>query len=219
MARKYFDAAQKLHYSKFTELDEIEIDIQTKQFVDAAAKARNVLATCRQSRSGPWDNGDACAANALISLAEAERLSGDLKTSAEALKQAKPLISKIEDIYPRGRLLYGEANQERAEGHFQQSAAFYQQAIQLVEEAKANTDHEFQLSMSETYDFVYDEMVDCLYSLSEQEKGPKSVQTAIEALGYAETNKARQFEKSWGRGFVTELSRKLPLEVVQQEDA
>lgn len=219
LARKYFDSAQKLHYSKLTELDEIEIDIQTKHFAEATATATDVLASCRKSKNGPWDNGDACAVEALISLAEAERLSGDLKASAEALKEAMPLVSKNQDIYSRGRLLYGEANQERAEGHFGQAVRFYQQAIQLVEDAKTNIDPEFQLSMSETYDFVYDELVDCLYSLSEQEKGPQKLQTAIEALGYAETNKARQFEKSWGRTFVTELRRKLPLDIVQQEDA
>ncbi|MFZ0737930.1 MAG: CHAT domain-containing tetratricopeptide repeat protein [Candidatus Acidiferrales bacterium] len=218
LARKYFATAQKLHYNKFTELDEIEIDIQTKHFVNAVANAKNVLAACRQGRSLPWDNGDPCAANALISLAEAERLSGDLKASAAALKQAKPLIAKIDDVYLRGRLLYGEANQERAAGHFQQSAALYQQTIQLIEAVKGNTDQESQLSLSDTYDFVYDEMVDCLYSLSEQEKGLERVETAIEALGYAETNKARQFEKSWGQSFVSELRKKLPLEVIQQED-
>jgi CHAT domain-containing protein len=218
LARKYFDSAQKLHYSKLTELAEIEIDIQTKHFAEATATARDVLASCRKSKNGPWDNGDACAVEALISLAEAERLSGDLKASAEALKEAKPLVSKNQDIYSRGRLLYGEANQERAEGHFGQAAGFYQQAIQLVEDAKTNIDPEFQLSMSETYDFVYDELVDCLYSLSEQEKGPQKLQTAIEALGYAETNKARQFANSWGQAFVSELREKLPLDVLQEED-
>jgi CHAT domain-containing protein/tetratricopeptide (TPR) repeat protein len=219
LARKYFAKAQKLHYSKFAELDEIEIDIQTKQFVNAVANAKNVLAACHQNRSVPWDTGDPCAANALISLAEAERLSGDLKASAGALKQAKLLIAKIDDIYLRGRLLYGEANLERATGHFQRAAEFYRQTIGLIEAVKGNTDRESQLSLSDTYDFVYDEMVDCLYSLSEQQKGPERVETAIEALGYAETNKARQFDKSWGQSFVSELRKKLPLEVVQQEDS
>lgn len=219
LARKYFAEAQKLHYSKFAELDEIEIDIQTKQFVNAVANAKSVLAACRQNKRVPWDSGDSCAANALIGLAEAERLSGDLKASAEALKQARSLIAKIDDIYLRGRLLYGEANQERSAGHFQQSAAFYRQTIQLIEAVKRNTDQESQLSLSDTYDFVYDEMVDCLYSLSEQEKGPQRVGTAIEALGYAEKNKARQFEKSWGQSFVSELRKQLPLEVIEQEDA
>jgi CHAT domain-containing protein len=155
---------------------------------------------------------------ALISLAEAERLSGDLKASAEALKEAKPLVSKNQDIYSTGRLLYGEANQERAEGHFGQAAGFYQQAIQLVEDAKTNIDPEFQLSMSETYDFIYDELVDCLYSLSEQEKGPEKLHATVEALTYAETNKARQFANSWGQAFVSELREKLPLDVLQEED-
>ncbi|MGI0084327.1 MAG: CHAT domain-containing protein, partial [Nitrososphaerales archaeon] len=86
-------------------------------------------------------------------------------------------------------------------------------------EAKENIDPQLQLSTSDTYDFVYDELIDCLYSLSEQEKRSERVQTAIEALGYAEANKARQFEKSWGQTFVSELRNKLPLDVVQQEDA
>ena len=217
MARKYFALAQKLHHSQTTELDEIEIDIQTKQFAQAVATAKNALAACRQ-KHGVWDNGQVCAANALISLAEAERLSGDFKASATALEQAKPLVGKNEDIYLRGRLLYGEANQERAMGHSREAVGFYKQAIQLIEEAKGNIDPESQLAMADTYDFVYDELVDCLYSLSEQEKGPEKLHATVEALTYAETNKARQFANSWGQAFVSELREKLPLDVLQEED-
>ena len=79
-------------------------------------------------------------------------------------------------------------------------------------------DPQLQLSMSDTYDFVYDELIDCLYSLANK-KGSERLQTAIEALNYAEANKARQFEKLWGQTFISELRNKLPLDVVQKEDA
>lgn len=214
MASKYIASAQELDQSRLTELDElIEIDIQTKKYSEAVVSAKEALAACKSSK----DN--ACVANGLVSLAEAERLSGDLKASAAALQKAKPLVAKDRDIYLRGRFLYGEANQERAAGNFRKSVRLYQQTIDLVEEAKENSSPQLQLSVSDTYDFVYDELIDCLYSLSEQETGSEKVQTAIEALGYAEANKARQFEKSWGQTFVNELRNELPLDVVQQEDA
>ncbi|MGA8221051.1 MAG: CHAT domain-containing protein, partial [Candidatus Acidiferrales bacterium] len=212
MARKYMDLAQKLHYSKRRKFDDIEIDIQTKKYSEAVASAKDILAGCRREKD------TACLANGLISLAEAERLSGDLNASDAALQQAEPLVAKHQDIYLRGQLLYGEANQERAAGHFRKAVSFYQKTIDLIDEAKENIDPQLQLSMSDTYDFVYDELIDCLYSLSEQEKQSERVQTAIEALGYAEANKARQFEKSWGQTFVRELRNKLPLDAIQQED-
>jgi CHAT domain-containing protein len=213
MARKYTSLAQKLRKNELADLDElVEIDIQTKQYPEAVANAKEALAACKPINKG------ACVGSELISLAEAERLSGDLKASATALKKAKPLVLRDQDFYSRGRLLYGEANQERAAGHFRKAVSFYQKTIDLIDVAKENIDPQLQLSMSDTYDFVYDELIDCLYSLSEQERGSARLQTAIEALGYAEANKARQFEKSWGQTFVSELRNKLSLDVVQQED-
>ena len=214
MARKYISLAEKLRKNELTDLDElVEIDIQTKEYSEALATAKEALAACEPS------NGNACVAGELISLAEAERLSGDLKASAAALKRANPLVANDQDFYLRGRFLYGEANQERAAGHFRKAIKFYQQTINLIEQAKDNMDPQLQLSMSDTYDFVYDELIDCLYSLSEQGKGSERLQTAIEALNYAEANKARQFEKLWGQTFIGALRNKLPLDVVQKEDA
>ena len=213
MARKYIASAQKLHYSKLMAFDDVEIEIQTKKYSEAVTSAKQALAACRQ------DKDSACIASGLISLAEAARLSGNLKASEGELKNAEPLVAKNKDVYLRGRLLYGEANQERAAGDFRKAVGFYKEIIDLVDKAKGSIDPQLQLSMSDTYDFVYDELIDCLYSLSEQERGSARLQTAIEALGYAEANKARQFEKSWGQTFVSELRNKLPLDVVQQEDA
>lgn len=212
LARKYMGLAQKLHYSKRREFDDIEIDIQMKKYSEAAAIAKDILSGCRQEKD------TVCLASGLVSLAEAERLSGELDASDAALREAQPLVRKNQDIYLRGRLLYGEANQARTSGHFRSAVGFYEKTIDLIDEAKENIDPQLQLSMSDTYDFVYDELIDCLYSLSEQERGSAKLQTAIEALGYAEANKARQFEKSWGQTFVSELRNKLPLDVVQQED-
>lgn len=213
IARKYISLAEALGSSAITNLDELaEIDIQTKQYSEAVVDARKALAACK-----PNDD-HACVASQLISLAETERLSGKLKDSVAALRKAKPIVAKNQDFYLRGRLLYGEANLERAEGNFRKAAGFYEQTIDLIDQAKGNISPQLQLSMSDTYDFVYEELIDCLYSLSEQESGSARLQTAIEALGYAEANKARQFEKSWGQTFVSELRSKLPLDVLQQED-
>lgn len=213
MARKYFKDAQKLNYERLRELDEIEIDIQTKKYSDAVQMAKDGIAACHAG-------GDSdCTANALISLAEAERLSGDFKTSSETLKEAKPLVAKSRDFYLEGRYLYGEANQERAAGHFIAAVAFYERVIGLIEQAKGNIDPQYQLSMSDTYDFVYDELIDSLHSLYEQEPDKEKLKTAMQALNYAETNKARQFDKSWGQTFVTALSQKLPLDVIQKENS
>ena len=212
LARKYFDDAQKLKYNRLRELDELEIDLQTKRYSEAVIMAKDALVACHE-------RGDSdCIANALISLAEAERLSGDLKASAVTLKDAKPLVTKSRDFYLEGRYFYGEANIQRASGHFTDAVSFYERIIALIEEAKENIDPEFQLSISDTYDFVYDELIDSLYSLYQQENGKPKLRMATQALNYAEANKTRQFEKSWGQTFVSELRNRLPSDVVQQED-
>ena len=212
MARKYYALAQKLHYSKSLELDLLEIDLQTKKYSEAAANARQAIDACRQEK-----NTD-CVANGLISLAEAERLQGHLKAASAALKEAKPLVAKEQDIYLKGRLLYGEANQERATGNFKAAVSFYEQTTELIGEAKGNIDPKSQLSISDEYDYVYDELIDSLYFLSQKEKGTEKLRSAISALNFAEANKARQFEKSWGQTFVGGLRQKLPLDVLQRED-
>lgn len=211
MARKYLTLAQKLHYDKLRELDGLEIDIQAKEYSHAVGIAKEALAACQETDSN-------CMGHGLVSLAEAERLSGDLRASSASLKRAKPLVTKDRDVYLRGRFLYGEANQERAAGHFGAAVTFYERTIELIENAKGNIDPQLQLSMSDTYDYVYDELIDCLYSLSKQQTGTEKIKTAEKALTYAETNKARQFDKSWGQAFISGFRRKLPPDILQQED-
>jgi hypothetical protein len=73
-------------------------------------------------------------------------------------------------------------------GHFGTAVTSYERTIELIENAKGNIDPQFQLSMSDTYDFVYDELIDSLYSLSEHQAGTEKVKSAQKALDYAETN-------------------------------
>lgn len=210
-ARKYFALAQNLHYDKIRELDDLEIDIQTKNFSDAMKVAKETLSTCQATDSN-------CIGHGLISLAEAERLSGDLKESSATLNRAKSLVTKDQDIYLRGRFLYAEANQERASGHFAAAVTFYEQTVKLIEDTKEDIDAQFQVSLSDTYDFVYDELIDSLFSLSEQQGEVGRAQSAEKALNYAERNKARLFDKSWGQTFISGLGEKIPSDVLQQEN-
>ncbi len=139
LARKYFRLGRRNFITaSLTELAEIRLISRQNTLLEATATAKGC--SCQfavRSKNGPWDNGGRCARwkrwSAQPKQSDSQATSRLLRT---ALKEAKPLVSKNQDIYLKGPPSYGEANQERAEGAFRTSCRFYQQAIQLVEDAK-----------------------------------------------------------------------------------
>ena len=158
-----------------------------------------------------------CQGGWLISLSEAERKSGDVRASGLSLKEASSLAANSKDVYLQGRLLYGKAGQARAEGHLGEAFQSFKELISLVETVKGAGDLKQQRSVSETYGFIYDEMVSALYEMSAGKSEIEKARLASLGLEYAETNKARQFSQSWGRTFSTELRRILPVDVQEKE--
>ena len=207
-ALTYYQKATALGYA--SNADMLEIYIQKGQFADAIKAGHDVVEACVKAHN------DDCQAHALISLSEAQRKSADLSASASALKEAQRVGTKSTDYYLQGRLLYGKAGQERAEGHLQQAASSYEQLISLIETVKGQGG-KTQRSMAESYGFIYDELVSTLFAMSDRAQGPEKNRLASLALQYAETNKARQFADSWGRSFVTELRRTLPADLQETE--
>jgi CHAT domain-containing protein len=203
--------AQSLGFGSSFQLDQLEIYLQTGRYTAAIAIANEALKNCLRQRDSE------CQANALISLAEAERRNGDLSAAETTLRKAAPLVAKEDNFYLYGQLLYAQANQERSSAHFQKAVELYEKVIALVEEIKGRPDSESQRSVGETYDFIYDELIDALYSLREQRSGSEADGYAAEALKYAEANKARQFTYSWGKTFLYAAKQQVPADVQEQE--
>lgn len=207
----YFETAKHLGYKWSLDLDQLEIYLQTGQYPQAIASAKAGLEDCLIRKDTQ------CQAHALISLAEAERRSGDLSAAATTLSKAGPLVGKEKDFYLQGRLFYAQANQEKDSGHFRQSVELYEKVIVLVEQTKGSPGSESQRSTEETYHFIYDELIDALYSLRQESAGSERDEYAAEALKYAEANKAREFVYSWGKTFLYAAKLQLPSNVQDQE--
>lgn len=208
-ARAYYATAQQLGYADNADL--VEIDLQTQHYSDAVKAAEIDLTTCTRTKDA------FCEAHAFISLSEAQRKAGDISAAALSLREAQQRAVKINDLYLQGRLLYGQAGQERAEGHFEQAAASYEKLVTLLETTKGQGDLKTERSIAESYDFIYDELLSTLFTMSAVKTGIERTRLASLALEYAETNKARQFAETWGRSFVTELRHGLPSDVAEKE--
>src|SRR5438270_1758223 len=209
-AQQCYRKAEELGYGESLQLDLMEIHLQTGRYSDAAQIANANIQRC--IKAGDFE----CQAHGLLSLSEAQRLNGEIKAARSALNQARTLVSKSEDFYLKGRLLYGEARQLKSEGKFSEALASYKQVISLIETVKGTLDANEQKALAETYGFIYDELVSLLYSMSKQ-GGRDQLRFASEALEYAEINKARQFATSWGRTFVDQMRRSLPASTQEVE--
>jgi CHAT domain-containing protein len=211
-ARECYAKAQEFSDRRTLRLDLMEIDLQTDKYSEAEQIARESLQDCQRSK----DTG--CQAHALISLSEAEMLGGKLKDSRSALTKARPLASKSQEIYLRGRFLYAEARLLVSEGKFDEGLLTYKQLISLIEMIKGNLSAQDQKAISENYDYIYDELVSLFYSMSKRTPGSQ-LKWASESLGYAEINKARQFAASWGRVFVNQMRQTLPPTIQEREQS
>ena len=208
-ARAYYATAQQLGFTDNADL--VEIDLQTQRYSDAVKAAQIDLTTCTQRKDA------FCEAHAFISLSEAQRKAGGISAAAFSLREAQQRAAKINDLYLQGRLLYGQAGQQRAEGHFEQAAASYEKLVTLLESTKVQSDLKTERSIAESYDFIYDELLSTLFEMSGAKTRAERTRLASLAFEYAETNKARQFAETWGRSFVTELRHELPSDVAENE--
>lgn len=211
-AEECYRKALDLGHGKILDLDLMEIHLQTGRYYEAAKTARDRVQDCLK------DKDDNCRAHALISLSEAERLSGNVRESRAALNEARPLVSRSPELYLRGRLMYQESRLLASEGKLNDALASYERLISLLESVKGKLDAQEQKSISENYGFIYDELVSLLYSMSKK-KPEEQFKLASESLEYAEKNKARQFAETWGRVFKNEMRLALSPTVQEREQA
>ena len=209
-AQECYAKAEDLGYGKSLELDLMEIYIQTGKYNEAEKIAEDGVRACAK------DTNSDCQAHRLLSLSEAQRLNGKIEAARSSLNEARPLVSKSQDFYLHGRLLYAEARQLASEHKLEEALAAYERLISLIETLKGKLDAKEQKSLSENYGFIYDELVSLLYSMS-QDAPRDQPKFAAKALEYAETNKARQFAESWGRTFISQMQRSLPANVQETE--
>jgi CHAT domain-containing protein/tetratricopeptide (TPR) repeat protein len=209
-AQECYRKALELGYGKTLDLDLMEIYLQTGKYGQAAKVAREAGQNCLKEKD------PSCQAHALISLSEAERLDGNLKASRSALDEARPLVEKSPDLYLKGRLQYQGSGLLAAEGKTAEALASYRQLIALIETIKGRLATQDQRSIAENYNFIYDELVSLLYTMSKKSPA-KGAAFASSALEYAEKNKARQFAESWGRVFKSQMAVSLPPSVRERE--
>ena len=208
-AMEYYREATKLGAN--LQYDLVEIYSQNGRLSEGIAAAKTAIQECIKNHNVE------CQAGGLDDLAEIELKNGDLAAAASSLKAARRLAPGIKDVYFQGSLLYREAGQQRAEGHLEQALKTYQELISLIERVKGQGDVKSQLSLSETYGYIYDELCSTLYAMSAGKLDPDRSRLALSALQYAETNKAREFARTWGRSFIAELRRTMPGDLQERE--
>ena len=209
-AQECFAKAEAFGYGEILQLDYMEMYIQTGKYLEAEQIAKDSVKRCTK------DGNADCQAHALVSLAEAQRLHGEIEAARSSLNEARPLASNSHDFYLRGRILYAESGQLVSEHKPDEALASYKSLISLIETLKGQLDAKEQKSLSENYGFIYDELVSLLYSMSKADpNGP--LRYASSSLEYAEINKARQFADSWGRTFIIQMQKSLPASVQETE--
>ena len=213
-AVEYYKAASQLltdpAQSASLDFGIAEVYWQQGKFQEAIAKAREALSYYEAAK----DEFDA--ASALITLAESQRSSGDLNGAGASLSRAETLVKRVDNFYLTGRLYYGQANLLKRQRRLNEAIAKYQLVIGLLEQVKSTTDLNIRRKASESYGFIYDELVDTYYLLSkaDQQSAPSAAESA---LRYAESNKARIFTNSWGQTFAEVLKRQLPAQLQNRE--
>ena len=133
-AQQCYVKAEELGYGESLELDLMEIHLQTGRYTEAAQIANAGIQRC--TKAGDTE----CQAHGLLSFSEAQRLNGKIESARTALNQARPLVSKSQDIYLHGRLLYAEARQLKSEKKLDDALTSYKQLITLIETVKGALD-------------------------------------------------------------------------------
>lgn len=192
------------------DLDLTEIYWDQGRFKDAIAKANEAVEYYKGEKNELGEAG------ALISLAEAQRSDGDLHAAAHSLQLAEPLVLQAKNFYTIGRFYYGQAGLYRAQGKLKEAIEQYENVVRLLEQFKASSDVGNRRKVSETYDFIYDELIETYYSLGQTDR-QQALSAADKALEYAEINKARVFADSWGHAFLDGLKHQVPVALQERE--
>jgi CHAT domain-containing protein/tetratricopeptide (TPR) repeat protein len=209
-AQECYAKAQELGYGENLQLDLVETYLWTGKYAEAVKIANDIVQRCTK------DGNAECQAYALLSLSEAQRMSGEIGLGRASLNKAARLVSDSQELYLHGLFLYGEARQLTSEQKFDDALASYKKLIAMIETVKGRLSTQEQRALAENYEFMYDELVSLLYSMSTREPG-NQFRFASDSLEYAEKNKARQFVESWGRTFVDRMRRSLPAGIQESE--
>jgi CHAT domain-containing protein/tetratricopeptide (TPR) repeat protein len=191
-------------------LDLVEIYWDSGRFKDAIAKANEALDYYHKIGDKPDE------AVALVSLAEAQRSDGDLRAASHSLELAEPLVLQSNNLYLTGMFYYGKAGLLRRESRFKEAIEQYERVIELLEHLKSSSNKDSRRHVSETYSFIYDELIETYYSLGAAEKH-YALSSAAKALEYAELNKSRIFASSWGETFLAGLRSQVPSQLLEEE--
>ncbi|MBZ5646000.1 MAG: CHAT domain-containing protein [Acidobacteriia bacterium] len=191
----------------------VEVLVQLRKYDEALARAQEALVYYRKSKN------EVSEAHGLMSLAEVYRREHDYASAARALSEADPLVRGSHDLYTTGRYWYGQAGLARDTGDFTRAVELYKRVIDRIDLMKAAGDKERQTRLAESYGFIYDELIDCLFSLYSTAAPADRNRLAAEALEYSEANKAREFLASYGATFLRELRSRMPADVQERERA
>jgi CHAT domain-containing protein/tetratricopeptide (TPR) repeat protein len=187
-----------------------EIYWQQGRYKEAIAKAQEALSHYEETKNIAGE------ADALISLAEAERSDGDSHSATTSLAKAEPMVKQTGDFYLTGRFYYGQANLYKQEGRLQDAIAQYERVISFLEEYKADSGISAGRSVAETYNYIYGELIDTYYLLGVKEDASRT-SSAEKALEYAELNKSRTLINAWGHSFEDALRLKVPADLQERE--
>jgi len=192
-------------------LDIAEIDWDQGRFKDAIAKSTEALSYYKGLKD------ELGQVNALITLAEAQTSDGDVQAATHTLGLAKPLVDLVGNFYVTGRLYYEQAGLLKKEGRFREAIEQYQRVIAMLEQFKSGSSNSGNRRLvSETYSFIYDELIDAYYSLGTSDR-QYALSSADKALEYTELNKSRVFANSWGQIFIDGLRRQVPSQLQERE--
>jgi CHAT domain-containing protein len=173
-------------------------------------------AACESNQKG---HDDYSLAHSLMSLSESLTKKGDIRKSKEELTEAEKLVrQRRDDPYTVGRWYYTRAQWWRAQHKNKEAASDYERVLVYLGMLKSRIrDAESQRKATDTYSFVYDELVDTYFSLSQGESDGKLF--AYKALEYAEAEKGRQFLNAWGPLFARQLRADLSVATREKEQA
>jgi CHAT domain-containing protein len=188
------------------------IYFEQKRFKEAIAKANEAVDYYVRTKDD-LDQG-----KALLSLVNAQGSDDDVHDAAISLARAEQLVTSVPSLFTTGRFYYVRANLLKKEGKFTDAIEQYQRVIAMLEEIKSSDDLLITRKASENYEFMYDDLIDTYYLLSNEGKQNKLAE-ADRALRYSELNKSRIFTNSWGRTFVDVLKLRLPAELQQREQS
>jgi len=191
-------------------IDLVEIYWQMGRYADAVTKATEALDYYKTT------NNEEGQALVLLGLADVQRSQGDIKGASRSLQLAEPMVMRANNFYTTGSFYYRQAGLLAKQGRFKDAIDQYQRVIALLEQVKESSGTSNRRRVSETYSFIYEELIDAYYWLGSADKQYTS-SSAEQAFKYTELNKSRIFASSWGLALVDGLRSQVPAQLQEQE--